>query len=49
MSTAVRKKDLGHKQDENLRQRVEEALEELKKAPQTKILGSSLWTKADSA
>lgn len=43
------KKDLGHKQDENLRQKVKEALEELKKAPQTKILGYSLWTKADSA
>jgi transposase len=43
------KKDLAHKQDENLREAVKEALEELKKAPQTKLLGYSLWTKADSA
>lgn len=42
------KKDLGHKQDENLRQEVKAALEELKKAPQTAILGYSLWMKADS-
>ena len=42
------KKDLGHKQDENLRQKVKEALDELKKVPKTKILGYSLWTKADT-
>ena len=42
------KKDLGHKQDENLRQEVKEALDELKKAPKTKISGYSLWTKVDS-
>lgn len=43
------KKDLGHKQNESLRQEVKAALEELKKAPKTPILGYSLWTKADSA
>jgi putative transposase len=42
------KKDLGHKQDTQLREEVKEALDELKKTPQTKILGYSLWTKADS-
>ena len=43
------KKDLKHKQDANLRQEVQAALEELKKAPQRPILGYSLWTKVDSA
>jgi transposase len=42
------KKDLAHKQDAALRETVKEALDELKKAPKTKILGYSLWTKADS-
>ena len=42
------KKDLGHKQDENLRQEVKEALDELKKAPKMKILGYSLWMKVGS-
>lgn len=43
------KKDLGHKQDVDLREQVKDALDELKKRPETKASGYSLWTKADSA
>lgn len=40
--------DLGHKHDPELRQQVKDALEELKKAPETGRSGYALWTKADS-
>lgn len=43
------KKDLGHKHDAEAREAVKTALEELKKAPPTKISGYSLWMKADLA
>jgi transposase len=43
------KKDLAHKHDAEARAAVQAALEELKKAPQMKISGYSLWTKAGSA
>jgi transposase len=42
------KKDLGHKQDVDLREQVKEALEEVKKTLKTSASGYSLWTKADS-
>ena len=42
------KKDLSHKQDESLREQVKEALEEVKKTPETSASGFSLWTKVDS-
>ena len=43
------KKDLGHRQDETLREQVREALEEVKKTHETGISDSSIWTRADSA
>jgi len=43
------KKDLGHRQDETLREQVREALEEVKKTHARDISGSSIWTKVDSA
>jgi len=42
------KKDLGHRQDPDLRLQVQEALEEAKKTLKTGQLGYSIWTKADS-
>jgi transposase len=42
------KRDLGQRQDPQLRQQVKTALEELKKAPQTAVLSYSLWTKPKS-
>jgi len=40
------KYDTSHRQDETLRQQVEEALDELKKEPRLKKSNYSLWTKA---
>lgn len=42
------KRDLGHKQDRQLRQQVGSALDELKKEPKTGVLSYSLWMKAPS-
>jgi len=42
------KHDLTHKQDAEVRQHVQVWLDELKKQPQTRIIGSSLWTKPPS-
>lgn len=42
------KKDLGHKQDVDMREQVKQVLNEFKKTPETKASGYSLWTKADS-
>jgi len=42
------KRDLGQRQNPQLREQVKQALEELKKAPQTGILSSSLWMKPKS-
>lgn len=43
------KKDLGHKQDEELREQVKQALDEFKKTPKMEASGYSLWMKVDSA
>jgi len=43
------KKDLGHRQDPELRQQVAEALDEAKKTPEKGMSGCSIWTKAASA
>ena len=43
------KRDLGHKQDPDLREQVEQALDELKKAPKQVNSSYSLWTKPPSA
>ena len=43
------KKDLGHKQDEELREQVKQALDEFKKTPKLEASGYSLWMKVDSA
>jgi len=40
------KRDLGHKQDPELREQVKNALEELKKVPKLVSSSYSLWTKA---
>ena len=42
------KRDLGYKQDPQLRQQVKQALDELKKEPKTGVLSYSLWTKVAS-
>lgn len=42
------KRDLGQRQDPQLREQVKAALDELKKAPQMGILSYSLWTKPKS-
>lgn len=42
------KRDLGQRQNPQLREQVKQALEELKKAPQTGILSYSLWTRPKS-
>jgi transposase len=42
------KHDLRHKQDVAVRQQVQQWLDEVKKQPQTGIVGSSLWTKPPS-
>jgi len=42
------KRDLGQRQNPQLREQVKQALEELKKAPQTAVLSYSLWTKPKS-
>lgn len=42
------KKDLGHHQDEALREQVKDAIDEAKKTPETDGLGYSIWMKADS-
>ena len=42
------KRDLSHKRDEQLREQVKEALEEVKKEPKVVNLSYSLWTKVES-
>jgi transposase len=42
------KRDLGHKQDPDLREQVKEALDELKKEPKQGSSSYSLWTKRPS-
>jgi transposase len=42
------KHDLTHKQDADVRQQVQQWLDELKKQPKTEPVGSSLWTKPPS-
>jgi transposase len=42
------KRDLGHKQDAELREQVKDALDELKKEPKQAHSNYSLWTKAQS-
>lgn len=41
------KKDLGHRQDPELRQQVQDALTVVKKTPETAPSSYSIWTKAD--
>lgn len=43
------KKDLGHRQDPELRAQVQEALAEVKKMPKTAPSNYSIWTKVGSA
>ena len=43
------KKDLGHKHDPELRQQVQQAIEEVKKVPRKALLSYSIWMKVDSA
>lgn len=42
------KKDLGHHQDETLREQVKDAIDEAKKTPRMDKLDYSIWMKADS-
>lgn len=42
------KKDLGHRQDADLREQVKEAIDEAKKTPEPGLSGYSIWMKADS-